>query len=232
MGAGNISPQSASSSRSACACCALPRARHPQRLQPQLPQPQLPAPDAGLHRLSTIAIPALRRRPGPARPQRPQALRRPAQPRPRHPPPHPHALGSGPRLPRPPRLHVRLQLPADEPRRRPLVLAARHPDARRRQPHGRSSSTTTPRQRPLRSRLHRRELANVPLRPTPSRLQRPPSLAALDRVFQRHELTLQGGFVILYRDRQPIASLHVPRTPSGKSELRSIQPAEPPPTTN
>jgi hypothetical protein len=69
------------------------------------------------------------------------------------------------------------------------------------------------------------DLSNLPLsdtQPLP-----PASLAAIDRIFQRHEVTLQGGFVILYRDRQAIASLHVPRNPSGKSELRSIQPTEP-----
>ncbi len=68
------------------------------------------------------------------------------------------------------------------------------------------------------------DLSNVPLsdtQPLP-----PASLAAIDRIFQRHAVTLQGGFVILYHDRQAIASLHVPRNPSGKSELRSIQPAE------
>jgi two-component system, NtrC family, nitrogen regulation sensor histidine kinase NtrY len=53
------------------------------------------------------------------------------------------------------------------------------------------------------------------------------SLAAVNRIFQRHEVTLQGGFVILYRDRQAIASLHAPTSPSGKSELHSIQPVEP-----
>jgi hypothetical protein len=68
------------------------------------------------------------------------------------------------------------------------------------------------------------ELANAPLDDT-----RPLTPAALDqvnRVLQRHEITLQGGFVLLYRDGQAIASLHVPSSPSGKSELHSIQPAE------
>ena len=69
------------------------------------------------------------------------------------------------------------------------------------------------------------DLANPPLKKTQS--LRPASLDALNRIFEHHQVTLQGGFVILYRDRQPIASLHVPRTPSGKSELRSIQPSEP-----
>ena len=68
------------------------------------------------------------------------------------------------------------------------------------------------------------ELSNLPLgesqQPTPA------TLAAVDRVLQRHEVTLQGGFVIFYRDRQAIASLHVPKSLSGKAELRSIQPAE------
>ncbi len=69
------------------------------------------------------------------------------------------------------------------------------------------------------------ELANAPLDDT-----RPLSPAALDQinhVLQGHEITLQGGFVLLYRHRQAIASLHVPPSPSGKSELRSVQPTEP-----
>jgi two-component system nitrogen regulation sensor histidine kinase NtrY len=73
------------------------------------------------------------------------------------------------------------------------------------------------------------DLSNINLSDGPLRDTQPlspASLAAIDRIFQRHEVTLQGGFVILYRNRQAIASLHVPRNPSGKSELRSIQPAE------
>ena len=68
------------------------------------------------------------------------------------------------------------------------------------------------------------ELSNAPLADTQQLT--PAALAEANRVLQHHEVTLQGGFVILYRDRQAIASLHVPRSPSGKSELRSIQPAE------
>jgi len=79
------------------------------------------------------------------------------------------------------------------------------------------------------------ELANVPLpnaplhksAPTDTPSLSPAALATLNRIFEHHQVTLQGGFVLLYHDRQAIASLHVPRTPSGKSELRSIQPAEP-----
>jgi hypothetical protein len=69
------------------------------------------------------------------------------------------------------------------------------------------------------------ELSNAPLgdtQPLP-----PASLAAVTRIFQHHEVTLQGGFVILYRDRQALASVHLPISPSGKSDLRSIQPVEP-----
>jgi hypothetical protein len=69
------------------------------------------------------------------------------------------------------------------------------------------------------------ELSNAPLGDTLPLT--PASLAAVNRIFQHHEVTLQGGFVILYRDRQALDSLHLPSSPSGKSELRSIQPVEP-----
>jgi hypothetical protein len=69
------------------------------------------------------------------------------------------------------------------------------------------------------------ELSNAPLGDTQPLT--PASLTAVNRIFQHHEVTLQGGFVILYRDRQAIASLHLPSSPSGKSELHSIQPVEP-----
>ncbi|MGA8937609.1 MAG: ATP-binding protein [Acidobacteriaceae bacterium] len=69
------------------------------------------------------------------------------------------------------------------------------------------------------------ELSNAPIAGSAS--LSPAPLAAVDNVLQHHEVTLQGGFVILYRDRQAVASLHVPRTPSGKSRLLSIQPSEP-----
>jgi two-component system, NtrC family, nitrogen regulation sensor histidine kinase NtrY len=78
--------------------------------------------------------------------------------------------------------------------------------------------------------LSNAELSNVALSNAPLRDTQPlppVSLAAINRIFQHHEVTLQGGFVILYRDRQAIASLHLPSSPSGKSELHSIQPVEP-----
>jgi nitrogen fixation/metabolism regulation signal transduction histidine kinase len=52
------------------------------------------------------------------------------------------------------------------------------------------------------------------------------TLAAANRIFQKHELTLQGGFVVLYQDNHPIASFHVPASPTGHAELKSLQPAE------
>ena len=55
------------------------------------------------------------------------------------------------------------------------------------------------------------DLSDVPLGDTQPLT--PASITAIDRVFQHHEVTLQGGFVILYRDRQAIASLHVPQLP-------------------
>jgi nitrogen fixation/metabolism regulation signal transduction histidine kinase len=72
------------------------------------------------------------------------------------------------------------------------------------------------------------ELSNIQLSVTQlngTQQLTPTSLDDVNRVFQHHQVTLQGGFVILYRDRQALATLQVPRSPSGKSELRSIQPA-------
>jgi two-component system, NtrC family, nitrogen regulation sensor histidine kinase NtrY len=68
------------------------------------------------------------------------------------------------------------------------------------------------------------ELSNSPLgegqTPTPA------SLTAANRILQRHEITLQGGFVIFYRDSHAIASLHVPKSSSGNAVLHTLQPAE------
>jgi hypothetical protein len=51
------------------------------------------------------------------------------------------------------------------------------------------------------------------------------ALAGINRTLQRHELTLQNGFAIVYRDRKPIASIHLPNI-SGPSELRSLLPPD------
>jgi len=58
----------------------------------------------------------------------------------------------------------------------------------------------------------------------------PAALADANRVLQRHELTLQGGFVLIYsggsRDGHVVASLHMPSSASGNSQLKSLQPAD------
>jgi PAS domain S-box-containing protein len=58
----------------------------------------------------------------------------------------------------------------------------------------------------------------------------PAALADAKRVLQRHELTLQGGFVLIYsggsRDGHVVASLHVPSSASGNAQLKSLQPAD------
>src|SRR5215469_574451 len=52
-----------------------------------------------------------------------------------------------------------------------------------------------------------------------------PDLAAVNRVLLGHELTLQGGFAIVYSAGHPVASLHLP-TSSGPAELRSLLPPD------
>ena len=54
----------------------------------------------------------------------------------------------------------------------------------------------------------------------------PPAAAAVKRELARHEVTLQGGFAIVYRDSKPIGALHVPRAPASASRLKSAQPAD------
>jgi two-component system nitrogen regulation sensor histidine kinase NtrY len=43
---------------------------------------------------------------------------------------------------------------------------------------------------------------------------------------RRHEITLQGGFAIIYRDNQPIASLHVPQSEGQPAQVKAIKPAD------
>lgn len=52
-----------------------------------------------------------------------------------------------------------------------------------------------------------------------------PDVAAMNRVLDRHSLTLQSGFAIVYNDRRPVASVHLP-TSSGPAELRSLLPPD------
>src|SRR5215469_652460 len=52
-----------------------------------------------------------------------------------------------------------------------------------------------------------------------------PDLPAVNRVLMRHELTLQGGFAIVYSQGHSVASLHLP-TNTGHAELRSLLPPD------
>jgi two-component system nitrogen regulation sensor histidine kinase NtrY len=54
----------------------------------------------------------------------------------------------------------------------------------------------------------------------------PAELAKVDRVLQNHELTLQGGFAILYRNGQVVTSFQLPNFKAGHIELKSLQPSE------
>ncbi len=52
----------------------------------------------------------------------------------------------------------------------------------------------------------------------------PPAIAAAHRILQAHELTLQGGFAVLYRDHSPLASFQLPDTaPSGPDVATTIE---------
>jgi two-component system nitrogen regulation sensor histidine kinase NtrY len=70
------------------------------------------------------------------------------------------------------------------------------------------------------------ELATVPLGPAGSPALTPASAAAVNRAFLRHELTLEGGFILLYREGQPLASFHVPQSTGTVSALKSIIPPD------
>jgi len=51
-------------------------------------------------------------------------------------------------------------------------------------------------------------------------------LAAANRLLERHQLPLQGGFAVVYRDGQPVLSMHLPQTAPGGSVVTSLQPPE------
>ena len=68
------------------------------------------------------------------------------------------------------------------------------------------------------------ELSRLPVRQ--SHMSDNASLAAVNRVLQLHQITLQGGFVVVYRDTHAVASLQLPQSPSGKAVLHSLQPPE------
>jgi nitrogen fixation/metabolism regulation signal transduction histidine kinase len=74
------------------------------------------------------------------------------------------------------------------------------------------------------------ELATLPIasavNPTPA------SLAEAQRVLRRHQLSLQGGFVLVYsaaangHESQVVTSINVPQSPTGTTAVKSLQPAQ------
>jgi nitrogen fixation/metabolism regulation signal transduction histidine kinase len=74
------------------------------------------------------------------------------------------------------------------------------------------------------------ELSNSAV--TASSKPSPSALSEAQHVLQRHEVSLQGGFALLYRfdnathGAQVVAAFHVPQSPAGSTELKTLQPAE------
>ncbi|HEX4154913.1 MAG TPA: ATP-binding protein [Acidobacteriaceae bacterium] len=54
----------------------------------------------------------------------------------------------------------------------------------------------------------------------------PAWLAAATRRLQQHELTLEGGFAVLYRDGQPVLSAHLPQGAGDTTQIKTLQPPE------
>ena len=69
------------------------------------------------------------------------------------------------------------------------------------------------------------ELANLNM--GPKELASPVVATAIHSELQRHELSLQGGFAIVFRDGQPVASFQVPSLGAGLVKLKALQPDEP-----
>jgi two-component system, NtrC family, nitrogen regulation sensor histidine kinase NtrY len=66
----------------------------------------------------------------------------------------------------------------------------------------------------------------VNLTGTPLAGKGPSDADAVLNELRRHEITLQGGFAIIYRDNQPLASLHVPQGDGHSAQLKAMKPAE------
>ncbi len=60
--------------------------------------------------------------------------------------------------------------------------------------------------------------------PTP--IPTPGSFEALNRILRQHETTLQGGFVVIYREGHAIASYHMPQQSSTATELKEWLPKQ------
>jgi two-component system nitrogen regulation sensor histidine kinase NtrY len=50
--------------------------------------------------------------------------------------------------------------------------------------------------------------------------------AAVNHLLQMHDLTLQGGFVIVYQGSRPTATFNVPQMTAGTAKLQSLQPPD------
>jgi two-component system nitrogen regulation sensor histidine kinase NtrY len=68
------------------------------------------------------------------------------------------------------------------------------------------------------------QLADLPI--DAARKASPAALTTIHRVMEGHQLTLQGGFALLYIDGKAIASTQVPSNPSGAAELTTMQPPD------
>src|ERR1035441_9957520 len=51
-----------------------------------------------------------------------------------------------------------------------------------------------------------------------------PGPTALDSVLHQHEITLQNGFAVIYRDGRPIAAFHMPRRTGSPAQVKSWLP--------
>ena len=56
------------------------------------------------------------------------------------------------------------------------------------------------------------------------------NLEAINRILREHETTLQGGFVVIYREGKPIASYHVPQLATTATQLKEWLPSNAIPT--
>jgi nitrogen fixation/metabolism regulation signal transduction histidine kinase len=55
-----------------------------------------------------------------------------------------------------------------------------------------------------------RSAHNSTRRPAPTRTPTMPDKEAIDRVLHQHEITLQGGFIVVYREGRAVAAFHLP----------------------
>jgi two-component system nitrogen regulation sensor histidine kinase NtrY len=56
----------------------------------------------------------------------------------------------------------------------------------------------------------------------------PGSFEAINRVLRQHETTLQGGFVVIYREGHPVASYHMPEAAGTPTEVKEWLPKQTP----